>query len=69
MVMESAAGSLMVAKLGRLLKDQGSPAVQGKAILCMCPNGKSLGQAAPAFAVKAWRDEVGPDKLQRSLPT
>lgn len=69
MVMEPAAGSLMVAKPGRLLKDQDSPVVQGKAILCMSPNGKALGQAAPGFAVKPWRAEVGPDNLQKSPST
>lgn len=47
--MKSAAGSLLAAKPGRLLKDQGSPAVRGRALLCMSPNVDALGQAAPGL--------------------
>lgn len=43
-VMESAAGALMVAKPRRLLKDQRSPMVHGKDIPCMSPNSKASGQ-------------------------
>ena len=68
-VVESAAGALMVAKPQRLMKDQRSPMVHGKAILCMSPNSKALGQAAPGLAAKPWRADVGLDDLQRSLST
>lgn len=66
---ESAASVLMVAKPRRLVKDQHSPVVQGKAILCISPNSKALGQAARGLAAKPWRAEAGLDNLQRSLST
>lgn len=68
-VVESAAGALMVAKPWTLVKDQHSPMVHGKVILCMSPNSKALGQAAPGHAAKPWRAEVGLDDLRRSLST
>lgn len=69
MVVESSTGALMVAKPWRLVKDQHSPVVDSKAILCMSPNSKTLCQAAPGLAAKPWKAEVGLDDLQRSLST
>lgn len=68
-VVESAGGALMVAKPRRLVKDQRSPMVPGKAILHMSPDSQALGQAVPRLSAKPWRAEVGLDDLQRSLST
>lgn len=68
-VVESPGGALMVAKPQRLVKDQHSPMVPGKAILSMSPDSKALGQAAPRLSVKSWRAEGGLDDLQKSLST